>query len=106
MSGRIAHGHGRPDAIGPGPPSLKIPCRVVELVDEPRRRGFVYSTLAGHPEAGVERFLLEQLDDARVVFTITAISRPASALGQTWRSITGAAQGFMTRRYLRALDLP
>ncbi len=91
---------------GLGPLSLKIPCRVVELVHEPGRRGFVYATLAGHPEAGAERFLLEQLDDGRVVFTITAISRPASALARLGGPITGAAQRLMTRRYLRALDRP
>jgi uncharacterized protein (UPF0548 family) len=90
---------------GPGPLSLRIPCRVVELVDEPRRRGFSYGTLTGHPETGEERFLLEQLDDGRVTLTITAISRPASTLARFGGPLTRAAQRLMTQRYLRALDL-
>jgi uncharacterized protein (UPF0548 family) len=90
---------------GPGPLSLRIPCRVVELVDEPRRRGFSYGTLTGHPETGEERFLLEQLDDGRVTLTITAISRPASTLARLGGPLTRAAQRWMTQRYLGALDL-
>jgi len=89
---------------GLGALSLRIPCRVVDVVDEPHRQGFTYGTLAGHPEAGEERFLVERLDDGRIVFTITAISRPASALARIGGPITRAAQRFMTRRYLRALD--
>ncbi|MCU1536161.1 MAG: hypothetical protein JWP82_512, partial [Humibacillus sp.] len=41
--------------LGPGPLSVHIPCRVVTVVDEPRRRGFAYGTLAGHPESGEEQ---------------------------------------------------
>jgi uncharacterized protein (UPF0548 family) len=32
-----------------------VPCRVVYVVDEPRRAGFAYGTLPGHPEIGGER---------------------------------------------------
>ena len=78
---------------------------MVELVDEPRRRGFSYGTLTGHPETGEERFLLERLDDGRVTLTITAISRPASTLARLGGPLTRAAQRWMTQRYLRALDL-
>jgi len=30
--------------------ALAAPCRIVEVVDEPRRWGFAYGTLPGHPE--------------------------------------------------------
>jgi len=89
---------------GLGALSLRIPCRVLEVVEEPRRRGFTYGTLPGHPEAGEERFLLEHLDDGRILFTITAFSRPASALAKLGGPISRAAQTFMTQRYLHALD--
>jgi uncharacterized protein (UPF0548 family) len=83
---------------------VKIPCRVLEVIDEPRRQGFAYGTLPGHPEAGEERFILEQLDDGHILFTITAYSRPASTLAKAAGPISRAAQSFMTQRYLRALD--
>jgi uncharacterized protein (UPF0548 family) len=89
---------------GMGALSLKIPCRVLEVVEEPERRGFTYGTLPGHPEAGEERFLLEHLDDGRILFTITASSRPASSLARLGGPISRAAQRCMTQRYLRALD--
>ena len=90
---------------GRGALSLRIPCRVTAVVDEPRRRGFTYGTLPGHPEAGVEQFLLEQLDDGRIELVITAFSRPASTLARLGGPLSRAAQRFMTQRYLDALDL-
>lgn len=50
--------------LGVGALSFKIPCRVVDLIDEPGRRGFVYGTLPGHPEAGEEQFLLDSMPTA------------------------------------------
>ena len=84
--------------------SIRIPCRVIEVVEEPERWGFTYGTLAGHPEAGEERFVLEHLDDGRILFTITASSRSASALARLGGPMSRVAQRSMTRRYLRALD--
>jgi len=49
---------------GLGPLSLRIPCRVLEVVDEPERQGLGYGTLPGHPETGQESSLLERLADA------------------------------------------
>lgn len=89
---------------GLGALSVKIPCRVLNVFDEPRRRGFTYGTLPGHPEAGEERFVLEQLEDDRILITITAYSRAASTLAKLGGPISRAAQRFMTQRYLRALD--
>lgn len=90
--------------LGLGALSLKIPCRVLDVVAERRRRGFTYGTLPGHPEAGEERFLLEQLDDGRIRFSISAYSRPASALAKIGGPLSRAAQRVMTQRYLQALD--
>ncbi|MBT9256266.1 DUF1990 domain-containing protein [Phycicoccus sp. MAQZ13P-2] len=91
---------------GVGPLALRIPCRVVEVLDEPGRAGFTYGTLVGHPEAGEERFLLERLDDGRLRFRITAVSRPATPLARLAGPVGRAAQRWMTHRYLRALDRP
>jgi uncharacterized protein (UPF0548 family) len=45
--------------LGPRGLSLRAPCEVVWAVEEPRRRGFAYGTLRGHPERGEEAFLVE-----------------------------------------------
>ena len=84
--------------------SVKIPCRVVDVIDEASRKGFSYGTLSGHPESGEEQFLLEQRDDGRIDFTITAFSRPASTLAKLGGPVSRAAQRYMTQRYLKALD--
>ena len=89
--------------LGPGPLALRIPCRVVEVVDEPGRRGFSYGTLPGHPESGEEQFLLEERADGSVMFTITAVSRAASTLARLGGPVSRAVQRGMTGRYLRAL---
>ena len=45
--------------LGIGPVRVKAPGRVVYVVDEPRRRGFAYGTLSGHPESGEEAFVID-----------------------------------------------
>lgn len=90
--------------LGFGRLSLRIPCRVVEVVDEPSRRGFAYGTLPGHPESGEELFVLDRDADGVVRFTVTGFSRPASLLARLGGPLGRAAQDRMTRRYLEALD--
>ncbi len=97
-----------PDAVvvlgfGAGPLTVRAACRVVYVVDEPRRRGFAYGTLPGHPESGEEAFVLEQHDDGTVTFTITAFSRPASTLARLAGPLGRRVQDAVTNRYLRAL---
>ncbi|WP_431677750.1 DUF1990 family protein [Kitasatospora sp. KL5] len=66
--------------IGAGPVRVTAPCEVVWAVDEPRRAGFAYGTLAGHPECGEESFVVELAADGTVRFTVTAFSRPGTLL--------------------------
>lgn len=68
-----------------GPVRVKVPCRVVRVVDEPQCVGFAYGTLPGHPERGEEAFLAELDDAGDVWFTVRAFSRPG-----TWWSALGA----------------
>lgn len=88
--------------LGIGRLGLRAPCRVVEVIDEPVRRGFVYCTLPGHPESGKESFIVERRSDGTTWFTIEAISRPASHLARLGGPITRRVQGILTARYLRA----
>jgi uncharacterized protein (UPF0548 family) len=61
--------------VGPGP--LSVPCEVVWTADEPRRAGFGYGTLPGHQARGEEAFVVEEDDEGRVWFSVTAFSLPA-----------------------------
>lgn len=90
--------------LGPGRASLRIPCRVVTVVDQRDRRGFAYGTLPGHPEIGEERFILERRADGSLELVITAFSRPASRLARLGGPASRLAQRWMTTRYLSALD--
>jgi uncharacterized protein (UPF0548 family) len=91
--------------LGVGPVrGVRIPCRVVEVIDEPASKGFVYGTLPGHPEAGEERFVLHQSAAGEIRFTISAVSRPATVLARLGGPLSRATQQWMTKRYLRALD--
>lgn len=84
--------------------ALAAPCRVVEVVDEPRQWGFAYGTLPGHPEQGEEAFVLTWADDDAVRFEIRAFSRPADRLGRLTRPIGRQVQRWGTTGYLTSLQ--
>ncbi|WP_231482444.1 DUF1990 family protein [Nocardioides sp. URHA0020] len=90
--------------LGVGPVAVRVPCRVVYVVSEPDRAGFAYGTLPGHPESGEELFLLARMGDGRVVFTITAFSRPGTRLTRLGGPVARGIQGRITDRYLRAAE--
>ena len=89
--------------LGVGVLAVRAPVRVVTVVDEPRRRGFAYGTLPGHPESGEELFLVDWHEDDRVSLTIRAFSRPSTRLARLGGPITRRVQGWMTNRYLRSV---
>ncbi|MCZ9337436.1 DUF1990 domain-containing protein, partial [Streptomyces sp. TRM76130] len=65
---------------------IKAPCRVVWTVEERRRAGWAYGTLAGHPECGEEAFVVDRTGDGTVWLTVTAFSRPVK-----WYAKAGGA---------------
>lgn len=65
---------------GVGPLRLWAQCEVVWVVDGPRRAGFGYGTLPGHPARGEEAFVVECDEADRVWFTVRAFSLPAGLL--------------------------
>lgn len=89
--------------IGVGPLTRWLPCRVVYVVDEPRRAGWAYGTLPGHPEAGEERFLVVHEDDDTVTFVVEAFSRPAWWATRVAGPVARAVQRLVSERYVRAL---
>lgn len=88
--------------LGPGPVSLRIPCRVIFVVDERGRRGFAYGTLPGHPETGEESLLLT-LEEDQVRFTVTAFSRAGTLLSRLGGPVSWRMQERALRRYAAAL---
>jgi uncharacterized protein (UPF0548 family) len=76
---------------------------VVGILEEPRRRGFAYGTLHGHPEQGEEAFVVEYADDGTVILSVTAFSRAASPLAHACGPVGRLAQRLITDRYLNAL---
>ena len=89
--------------LGFGRFAVAAPCVVVYTVDEPRRRGFAYGTLVGHPEQGEELFLVELRQDETVALTIRAFSRPALWWSRAAGPAARVAQRLVTERYLRSL---
>lgn len=90
--------------LGLGWLAISASCVVVYTVQEPRRRGFAYGTLAGHPECGEELFLVEHCEDDIVRLTIRAFFRPALWWSRAVSPATHIVQRLVTARYLRALD--
>jgi uncharacterized protein (UPF0548 family) len=89
-------------AIRLGP--VRGSCRVVAVIDEPRRKGFAYGTLDGHPEAGEELFVIGLGDDGTVAATVLAVSRPAWRVAQLAAPVARRIQRTMAQRYLGALS--
>lgn len=92
--------------IGVRPLRLTAPCRVLRVIDEPDRAGFAYGTLPGHPEAGIEEFLLTRTATGVVRLHIDAVSRPATWYARLGAPVARLVQELVTRRYLRALAPP
>jgi uncharacterized protein (UPF0548 family) len=83
--------------------SLAAPCRIVGVIEEPRRWGFAYGTLPGHPEQGEEAFCVSISDQGEVRFDITAFSRPGDPIVRLSGPIGRRVQRIGTHGYLRAL---
>lgn len=86
-----------------GPLQLRVPVRVVAVVDEPTRQGFVYGTLAGHPEQGEESFVVELESDGTVMFGLRAFSRAGRWFTRLGGPVARAGQLLVTERYIAAL---
>lgn len=88
--------------LGRGP--LRVPCRVVYVIDEPNRRGFAYGTLPGHPESGEECFAVrfDPATDA-VHAEVTAFSRPGTWWSRAVAPLTRILASLMMRRYLASV---
>ncbi|MFC9131955.1 DUF1990 domain-containing protein [Streptomyces sp. NPDC057099] len=77
---------------------IKAPCRVVWTLEEPRRTGWAYGTLTGHPECGEESFVVDRTGDGTVWLTVNAFSRPAKWYSRAGGLATRGLQHAYARR--------
>jgi uncharacterized protein (UPF0548 family) len=88
--------------VGLGP--VRVPCRVVYVIDEPDRRGFAYGTLPGHAETGEELFAVRYDPGTDQVYAeVAAFSRHGTWWSRLAGPVTSLLQRAVTRRYLQAL---
>ncbi len=76
--------------------------RVVYVTNDAYRRGFAYGTLPQHPEQGEEAFHLIR-EGSRLLFRITAFSRPRHPIARLGAPVSRLAQLRMNQAYLRAM---
>jgi uncharacterized protein (UPF0548 family) len=62
------------------------------VVDEPRKYGFAYGTLAEHAESGEEWFGVEQREDNSVWYEVLAFSREKHVLAKIGYPFTRSLQ--------------
>jgi len=76
--------------------------RVIYVTDQPEDYGFAYGTLPAHPEQGEEAFHVAR-HGGRLVFSVTAFSRPRHPAARLAGPLTRALQFRANRSYLRAM---
>ena len=73
------------------------PARILRVIDEDDRFGFVYGSLREHAESGEERFLVERLSDDSVWFDLLGVSRP----GRWFSRVAGPLTRRVQHRFAR-----
>jgi len=86
-----------------GPLHVVAPDRIIGVVDEPRRFGFAYGSLPGHPERGEESFVVEHLDDDTVLATIRVQAGPGTLPAHAVAPLVRAVQHAAIDGYLSAI---
>ncbi len=82
---------------------VDVVCRVVDVIEEPHRRGFVYGTLSRHPEMGEESFAVAIDDDGDVTLEIAAVWRLRHPLARLAPPVARFFQRRATERYFQAM---
>jgi len=86
-----------------GPLHVVAPDRIVGVIDEPRRFGYAYGSLPGHPERGEESFVVEHLDDDTVLATIRVQAGPGTLPAHLVAPLVRAVQHAALDGYLSAI---
>ncbi|MFD1713884.1 DUF1990 family protein [Amnibacterium flavum] len=86
-----------------GPFKVRVPIKVVYVIDEPKRVGYGYGSRVGAPAEFERLMVVELTDDGSVVFTIRAISRVTSWYRRVGFALLRLGQKRYTDKYLTAL---
>lgn len=89
-----------------GPLPMKMPVRVVYVLDEPNRKGFAFGTLAGHPVSGEAAFIVERSADDSVRFVLRSFSGPGQGMWRLAYPIVLLLRRRFRESYLEALAGP
>ena len=87
-------------AIPAGPLSVSATARIVEVIEEPDRFGFTYSTLPHHPEDGEESFIVTRHDDGTVEMAVSIMWRGAAVANHVLPPLTRFLQERAINHYL------
>ncbi len=74
------------------------------MIDEPRKYGFAYGTLAKHAESGEEWFGVERREDDSVWYEVLAFSRERHVLAKIGFPFTRSLQRRFRRDSGRAMQ--
>ncbi|PKQ26987.1 MAG: DUF1990 domain-containing protein [Actinobacteria bacterium HGW-Actinobacteria-4] len=102
LAGSAALAQGDTVVLRPWHLPILLTCRVIAVVDEPGRAGFVYGTLPGHPLRGEESFLAVLVPDGGIEFHVTEFSQPATWAARMTGPVCRMLRARATRRYVRA----
>lgn len=89
-----------------GPLPMSMPVRVVYVLDEPRRKGFAFGTLVGHPVSGEAAFIVERHTDDSVHFCLRSFSGPGNGPWALAYPFVLLLKGGLRDSYVHALDGP
>jgi uncharacterized protein (UPF0548 family) len=99
-SDRVEKGAVLVTRIGP----VRVPVRVIYVIDEPDRRGFAVGTLPGHPVSGEERFLVRYDPASTEVYAeVSAFSRPAKWWTKAGSPIAPVVHRYVLNRYVKSV---
>lgn len=83
---------------------VTVACRIVYVIDEPRRFGFAYGTLPHHVIEGEEVFIIERDEADAVRFVVSAFFRPRGPVMAAGAPLVHALDQRLVGRYLRGLQ--
>jgi uncharacterized protein (UPF0548 family) len=78
--------------------------RVISVIEEPRRIGFILGTVGHSIVSGEELFLLEWRDNDEVWFVVRAFDRPTAPTYRLFPGLVRRRRRALFSRYLRAIS--
>mgnify|MGYP000943678983 CR=1 FL=1 len=78
--------------------------RVISVIEEPRRVGYILGTVGHSIVSGEELFILEWRENDEVWFVVRAFDRPTAPTYRLWKGRVRRRRRALFTRYLRAIS--